>query len=531
MAKKFDLNDDSVAVVIGSGAGGGTLSNELAQKGVKVVCLEAGKNYSPDDFINDEWSAFLQTAWLDNRSTSGSWSIATNWPNLPSWIVKSVGGSTLHWAGASLRFQEHEFKVRTEYGDVAGANLLDWPIDLKEMEPYYDKAEYKIGVTRTHGIPGLPGNNNFKVFYDGAKKLGYKDVHTGRMGINSMPRDGRNACLQLGFCFQGCKSGAKWSAGYSEIPKAEQTGNFELRTQAHVIQITHNKSGKVDGVVYVDKDGNQQKQKARIVAVAGNSIETPRLLLMSNSSMYPDGLSNSSGQVGKNFMRHMTGTVYGTMPGEVHFDRGTQMAGIVMDESGHDDSRGFAGGYYMQTLPGFGLGAIAGNIGNMSVDSPGKWGRNYTREVVENYKNMAGMWLVGEDMPRSTNRITLSSTEKDQYGLPAPNVHFDDHPNDVAMREYAYKKAEDLYNSVGAVQTYRTPPYPSTHNLGTNRMSANAKDGVVNKWGRSHDIKNLFVADGSVMTTGAAANPTLTITALAIRTGEYLASELKKNNI
>ena len=175
------------------------------------------------------------------------------------------------------------------------------------MEPYYDKAEYKIGVTRTHGIPGLPGNNNFKVFYDGAKKLGYKDVHTGRMGINSMPRDGRNACLQLGFCFQGCKSGAKWSAGYSEIPKAEQTGNFELRTQAHVIQITHNKSGKVDGVVYVDKDGNQQKQKARIVAVAGNSIETPRLLLMSNSSMYPDGLSNSSGQVGKNYMRHLTG--------------------------------------------------------------------------------------------------------------------------------------------------------------------------------------------------------------------------------
>ena len=114
----------------------------------------------------------MQTAWLDNRTTSGSWSIATNWPNLPSWIVKSVGGSTLHWAGASLRFQEHEFKVRTEYGDVAGANLLDWPISLKEMEPYYDKAEYKIGVTRTHGIPGLPGNNNFKVFYDGAKKLG-----------------------------------------------------------------------------------------------------------------------------------------------------------------------------------------------------------------------------------------------------------------------------------------------------------------------------------------------------------------------
>ena len=159
MAKKFDLNDDTVAVVIGSGAGGGTLSNELAQKGINVVCLEAGKRYTTDDFVNDEWTAFLQTAWLDKRTTSGSWRVATDFPGLPSWIVKSVGGSTLHWAGASLRFQEHEFRVKSEYGDVKGASLLDWPITLKEMEPYYDKAEDKIGVTRTHGIPGLPGNN------------------------------------------------------------------------------------------------------------------------------------------------------------------------------------------------------------------------------------------------------------------------------------------------------------------------------------------------------------------------------------
>src|SRR6056300_49276 len=194
----------------------------------------------------------------------------------------------------------------------------------------------------------------------------------------------------------GCAIGAKWSTLYTEIPKAEATGRFELRSESMVLKINHNKEGKATGVVYVDADGNTHEQKARVVAIAGNSVETPRILLNSASNMFTDGMANSSGQVGKNFMRHMTGTVYGTMPGAVHFDRGTQMAGIVMDESGHDDSRGFAGGYYMQTLPGFGLSAIAGNIGNMSVDSPGKWGRNYTREVVENYKNMAGMWLVGE---------------------------------------------------------------------------------------------------------------------------------------
>ncbi len=142
----------------------------------------------------------------------------------------------MHWAGASLRFEEHEFKARSAYGDVPGANLLDWPITLAEMEPWYAKAEDKMGVTRTNDIPGLPGNNNFKVMEAGAKKLGYKEVHTGRMAINSEPRDGRGSCQQIGFCFQGCKSGAKWSTLYTEIPKGEATGNLEVRPDSHGAQ-------------------------------------------------------------------------------------------------------------------------------------------------------------------------------------------------------------------------------------------------------------------------------------------------------
>jgi choline dehydrogenase-like flavoprotein len=162
MAAKFDLNDDGVVVVVGSGAGGGTLSNELAQKGIKVVCLEAGGRHEISDFENDEWNMFSKISWLDKRTTSGTWQVAQDFPGLPAWIVKSVGGSTVHWAGASLRFQEHEFRARTTYGDIAGANLLDWPITLAEMEPWYARAEDKMGVTGTNGIPRLPGNNNLR---------------------------------------------------------------------------------------------------------------------------------------------------------------------------------------------------------------------------------------------------------------------------------------------------------------------------------------------------------------------------------
>jgi choline dehydrogenase-like flavoprotein len=512
---KFDLSDDGLVVIIGSGAGGGTLANELCQKGVKVVVLEAGSRQSTVTFIQDEWKSFGQLAWLDKRTTSGSWRVARDFPNLPAWVCKTVGGTTTHWAGASLRLQEHEFKARTTYGEIAGANLMDWPLTLAELEPFYARAEDKMGVTRTNDIPGLPGNNNFKVMYAGATKLGYREVHTGRMAINSKPRDGRALCLQQGFCFQGCKSGAKWSTLYTEIPKAEATGNLDLRPECHVVRIEHNTAGRVEAVVYVDKDGNQQRQKARAVCVAGNSIETPRLLLLSASNMFKDGLANSSGQVGRNYMRHMTGSVYAIFRQPVHMYRGTTMAGIVRDESLNDPKRGFVGGYELETLS-LGVPFMAAFL------NPGGWGPDFA-EYMDNYTSMAGMWIVGEDMPRATNRVTLNPDVKDKYGNPVPNVHFDDHANDTAMREHAYSVGQRIYAAAGAVKSMRTPPYPSTHNLGTCRMGANAADSVCNANGQTHDIPNLFISDGSQFTTGGAENPTLTIVTLAIRQSEYIA--------
>jgi len=257
--------------------------------------------------------------------------------------------------------------------------------------------------------------------------------------------------------------------------------------------------------------------------VAGNSLESPRLLLNSASNLFPDGLANSSGQVGRNYMRHMTASVYGIFDKPVRMWRGTTMAGIISDESKHDPSRGFVGGYEMETLS-LGIPFMAAFL------NPGAWGREFTT-ALDSYENMAGMWLVGEDMPQETNRVTVNHDVKDQYGMPVANVHFDDHPNDIAMRNHAWKQGTAVYEAVGATRTMPTPPYPSTHNLGTNRMSANPRDGVVNKWGQAHDVKNLFISDGSQFTTGAAENPTLTIVSLAIRQAEYIADQMSRQAI
>src|SRR5258706_2148441 len=249
-------------------------------------------------------------------------------------------------------------------------------------------------------------------------------------------------------------------------------------------------------------------QKARVGAVAGNSIESPRLLLNSASNLFKDGLANGAGQVGRHYMRHTTGSVYGAFDKPVHMYRGTTMAGIVRDEARHDPKRGYVGGFEMETIS-LGVPFTAAFL------DPGAWGRDFS-SALDSYDHLAGMWLVGEDLPQANNRVTLNGSEKDRFGMPIPNVHYDDHPHDVAMRTHAYLQGAALYQAVGAKRTILTPPYPSTHNMGTNRMSEKPKDGVVNKFGQTHDIKNLFISDGSQFTSVAACNLTLTIVLLAI---------------
>lgn len=509
---------EEVVVIVGSGAGGGTVAHELTARGIPCVVLEAGPHLLPEDYENDEWAAFNQMAWLDSRTASGPYRVARDFPNLPAWIVKAVGGTTTHWAGATPRFREYEFRTRSHYGGLDGANLLDWPIDLADLAPYYDLAEKAVGATHRHGRPPMPANNNYKVLANGAEKVGYKFYATGPYGTNAEPYDGRPASIQDGFNFQGDKQGSKWSTAVREIPRAVATGLCELRPDSQAVQVTHDGTGRADAVLYLDKDGNLHRQAATVVCVAGNSIESARLLLLSASALHPDGLANSSGQVGRNYMRHTTGSVYARFEEPVHMYRGETMAGIVADEARLDSSRGFLGGYYFETLA-LGPAFLAAFV------DPGGWGPDYTK-LMDAYENTAGLWIVGEDMPQESNRVTLNPALQDQWGLPAPDVHFEDHPNDVAMREHAYSRADMLYEAVGAVGTQHTPPYPATHNLGTCRMSERPEDGVVDRWGEAHDVPGLFLSDGSVMTSGAAANPTLTIVALAIRQAEHIADRL-----
>ena len=445
---------DPVVVIIGSGAGGGTVAHQLTTQGVKCVVLEAGPHLTRDDYENDEWRAFTQMAWLDMRTTSGSWRVANDFPNLPAWIVKAVGGSTTHWSGATPRFMDHEFRTRTVYGEIDGANLLDWPLTLDEMAPWYDKAETGDRVdpsARPSGAARRTTTTRCSRTAPSASATSY--YATGPYGTNAEPYDGRPASVQDGFNFQGDKNGAKWSTAVREIPRALETGNLDLRPECQAVQITHDDAGKVDGVEYLDAAGNLHKQAARVVCVAGNSIESPRLLLMSASSLHPDGLANRSGQVGRNYMRHMTGSAYATVR--------AAGADVPRRDDGRDHrrrgqarhrSRGFAGGYYMETLS-LGPAFLAAFV------EPGEWGRSFT-EKMDAYERTAGMWIVGEDMPQERNRITLNTEVKDQHGLPVPNVHFDDHPNDVAMRNHGYAAADALYDAVGATERAPHPAVP-----------------------------------------------------------------------
>ncbi|MDZ5456874.1 GMC family oxidoreductase [Azohydromonas lata] len=524
MTPKYKLSDDSVVVIIGSGAGGGTLANELAQRGVKCVVLEAGKHWTQADFENDEWAMFNKISWLDKRISAGGWHHTKTYPHLPAWIVKGVGGSTVHWSGVALRFRPHDFQTRTIYGEVPGANVLDWPLGYDELAPFYDLAEKKMGVagSKASGQPEMPPNNHYRVIEAGARAVGYKQI-VRPAASNSAPYDGRPACQQIGFCMQGCKIGAKWSTLYTEIPRAVATGLVELRPESMVLRIEHDKSGKATGVLYADKSGRKHLQKARVVCVAGNSIESARLLLNSASSMFPDGLGNSSGQVGRNYMNHSTAAAVSINRKPVYMYRGFDIAAVVADEVALDTKRGFFGGYYLEGLA-LHLPYTAAFM------KPGGWGRDVT-SALEMYDHMSCVWVCGEDLAREQNSITLHPTEKDQYGLPVPIVTKTYHENDERLAAHGLQQWRKLSEAVGATRVIDMPAYPASHNMGTNRMSAKPRDGVVNKWGQSHDVKNLFVSDGSQFTSSSAANPTLTIVALAIRQAGHIAEAMQRRDL
>ncbi|HMB73753.1 MAG TPA: GMC family oxidoreductase, partial [Gammaproteobacteria bacterium] len=449
MPAVYEHSDASVVVVIGSGAGGGTLANELAQKGIGVVCLEAGNRLALTDIENDPGLMNERIGWNDSRIGPAVW------------LCKTVGGTTVRWSGITPRIQAHELRPRSTYGLLEDTTLIDWPVTLEELEPWYDEAEDRLGVTGTHGIPPSFETANFKVLRAGGRRIGYREITATRTAINPVARDGRPACQQIGFCHSGCRIGAKWSTLYSEIPKAEATDRFELRANSMALQITHDASGRVRGVVYVDGAGAMHEQRARAVAVAGNVIESTRLLLNSASAMFPDGLGNASGHLGRNYMRHVSSSITAVMPGEVNYHKGPRQAGLIFDEQYHRPERGFAGGYLIETS--------ASHPGSVS-DGLTDWGRAAAARM-ESYPHLAGVFITGEDPPQAANRITLHPSARDQYGLAVPVIEYEMHANSWAMQQHAIERTTELYESLGGTDVQGSVGiFGTCHNMGTARM-------------------------------------------------------------
>lgn len=509
-----DLKEPAL-VVVGSGAAGGTIADVLTARGRPVTLLEAGRRIEPSDFHQEDLKAFGQLSWLDPRVATGSWLAASAAPDRPAWIVKALGGSTLHWNGLAYRPQAHELRALSTYGAIPRATLADWPLSLADLEPWYAMAEDRLGVTGTGGIAPHPPSAHYKLLWNAARKLGYQRISNAGIAINSADRDGRPACIQMGFCNQGCMISAKWSTLASELRRAEATGRLDLRTEATAVRIEHDSAGRVAAVIYADAKGALHRQSAHTVVLACNAIETARLLLLSQSNRHPAGLANGSGQVGRNYMRHIAALTYAALPGPVNMHRGIVTPGTVFDEARHDPARGFSGGYLMEAA---GMSPVSLAL----LLDPAGWGRDYTR-FLERHDHLAGMLMNGEELPTADNRITLDDKVKDARGLAVARVHVDEHPEAARMIAHFNRQSAALYRAVGADDVRHGRPISATHNMGTARMGTDPAASVVDAGHQAHEVGGLYIADGSVFPTSTSVNPTLTIVALALRLAHRLA--------
>lgn len=518
--------DSSDVIVIGSGAGGGVIAKELGEAGLGVIVLEAGRRYDPyPDYpthaIDFEVSAGDVFAPKDRRRD-----LYTSGGTRPFLYcrVKGVGGATLHYHAMSPRLHESDFRVRSEDG-VAD----DWPISYADLEPFYTKVEYELGVSGPDGAdanpfepprsknfptPPHPFNVASRVVKQGADKLGLHLVRE-PLAIPTKDWNGRPACINAGTCRLGCKISAKSSIDVTYVPKAERTGKVQIRTECMAHTITPGPDGRARSVIYFDSEGQEKEIFARVIVVAGNAVETPRLLLLSKSRLFPDGLANSSGLVGKYFTEHLSVFADGIFSERLDPWRGVPTGGIIQDFYATNAQNAFARGWTI-SVENDNQWPLA-----TARSVPG-WGAEHKARVKEIFGHRVGLATDGEQLPDERNQVRLDPILKDIYGLPVPLLINNHGKNDLAMIDAMSSKLKEILEAAGTkeVSVGQITPGGSSHYLGTCRMGNDPRTSVVNSWGRAHDVPNLFVGDGSVFVTVGAANPALTISALAMRTSE-----------
>ena len=555
-------------VVVGLGAVGGVAVLPLARAGLEVIGLEAGdwltgRDFAPDELRNN-FRGWPQSAQKANTEipTHRPNASAPYSPRLPIHpMMNAVGGTTVHYWAQSWRLNPWDFKVVSEttqrYGAARipkGSTLEDWPFGLEGIEPYYDKVEYEVGVSgkagniggkidprgnifegprkREYPMPPLRGTGFTERMAAAAKGLGWH-AFPGPAAINSQVYDSRPACAYHGYCNRGgCHLNAKNSTAASTIPKAQETGRLKVVIQAHVTTIAvDDRSGRVTGVNYL-KGGQEYFQPAEVVLLAGYTYENVRMLLLSKSKPYPNGLANNRGQVGRHYFSHNTAsTLTALFPFDLNNWYGLPAQGIAVDNWADDnfDHSGldFIGGgnlwVYSDRRP----------IGAVSMSTFGKapaWGSAWKSFVKQNADRWNIAYLQKTTLPFEDNYLDLDPTVKDALGFPVCRITAESKENDRKIGAFIQDKMAQWFMEAGAVTVERGPVGtmgPSTHAYGGTRMGNNPETNVVDSWGFSHEAPNLGVLGSSVMGTSGAHNPTLTAQALAWRTAEHLTKAWK----
>nr|WP_282572224.1 GMC family oxidoreductase [Roseomonas acroporae] len=501
--------------IVGTGAGGGTLACRLAEHGFSVVAFDAGPYFRPlEDFASDE-SAQSKLYWTDDRISDGDDPIQLGANN----SGKAVGGSTVHFAMVSLRFRPEWFRSRTLLGYG-----FDWPLDWREMWHYYDEVERALCVSGPVTYPWGPRRPRYPyrahplnaaalALADGCEALGMRWTET-PLATLSAPRGLAHPCVYRGFCTLGCSTNAKQSVLVTWIPRALAAG-AEIRDLAMVGRIVMDARGHAAGVEY-HREGRWRFQRARNVVVAGYAIETPRLLLNSATSRFPDGLANSSGLVGKYVTVQGNQAVWGELDREVRSYKGPPSLSLTEHWNYVDEhpTKDFHGGYcYMSQGPLPQLWA------ETQLSAHGLWGEALMR-AMGRYNHVVGLKIVGEFMPQARNRVTLAE-ERDQYGLPVARLTYSWCDNDRRLGRHAMGVMGQALEAIGAHDIWRQED-DTCHLNGGARMGSDPRESVVDADCRSWDIPNLWVCDGSVFPTVGGVNPSLTIQAVACRTADRI---------
>lgn len=432
---------------------------------------------------------------------------------------RGVGGGSVHWAGFTPRFHPSDFRVYSQ--DGVG---VDWPIAYADIKPYYELLEKEIPVSGPAYFPwGDPHGYAYAphamggvgdVLIKGCTSLGIRVSAGGPVAILKGSHGDRPHCIYRGFCIQGCKVGAKQSTLISHVPDALRHG-AEIRDNCMVSRINMGTHGHATGVTYFDPDGNERELRARVVIVSGYAIETPRLLLNSACAGFENGLANSSGTVGKYLMVQVGNVVAGRFEEPIRMYKAPPAHALTEEFYETDPRRDFARGFAIQTV-----GPLPIAFAKQMMVARGAWGWGM-RRVMMDYNHWAALGVLGEILPWEDNRVQLAE-ETDRFGLPVAKVTFKMHDNDKKLAAFGVEKTTEVLYAAGAQEVVQESRY--AHLVGGARMGKDPHTSVTNSFGRTHDIPNLFVCDGSILPTQGSANPGLTIQALAARTADYLIS-------